>query len=374
MECKADNPIRLLAGEDQPALIQAYFELCHLKQLYRQGWLRRGVPKARCESVAEHSFAVTVLALWLAEAYFPDLDREKVLRMALLHDFGEVYAGDIIPNDGVSPEEKQRREEQSAIDVFAKLPGGEIYTQLWREFETGVSLEARFVRQIDRLEMGFQAGLYQRQGFGRLSEFFVSAREALQDNELIELLDAVSEKKAALEIELRPFQRSDFPRLISWTTSAEFLLQWAGMQFDYPLEERQLEDYLNSAAGDPPKRKIFTVLNARSGEHIGHIELNKIDLYNRCATISRVLVGEPSARGQGVAEEMMRHALGYGFDQLGLHRIDLNVFDFNLPAIRCYEKLGFVLEGLVRDVRRFGDEYWSVYRMSLLEDEWRRYS
>ncbi|MBN1146901.1 MAG: HD domain-containing protein [Anaerolineales bacterium] len=191
MEVKAENPASLLQGEDLSPLVQAYFELCQLKQLYRQGWLRRGVPRQRCESVAEHSFGVALLALWLAEAYYPELDGGKLLRMALLHDFGEIYAGDIIPGDGVPPQDKSRREAESVAQVLGKLPGGEAYVALWEEFERGDTPEARFVRQVDRLEMGLQARVYQAQGFERMQEFLASARQALTEQALLEILAAV---------------------------------------------------------------------------------------------------------------------------------------------------------------------------------------
>ena len=192
METKAKNPIELLAGKPVDPVIQAYFELCHLKQLFRQGWLRRGIPRERCESVADHNFGVAVLALWLAQAYFPQLDQHKVLCMALMHEIGEIYAGDIIPSDAVTAGEKHRREGDSVQRVLAKLPGGQAYIQVWQEFEDGQSPEARFVRQIDRLEMGFQAGVYDRQGFAHMPEFLASARQAQTDPELARLLDALS--------------------------------------------------------------------------------------------------------------------------------------------------------------------------------------
>jgi putative hydrolase of HD superfamily len=192
MEMKSENPFNLFADQHLPGLVQAYFEFIHLKQLYRRGWLEHGVPPERCESVAEHSLGVAVLALWLAEAYFPQLDTAKVLRMALLHDFGEVYAGDIIPRDQVAGQKKAQLEAQSVTQIFGKLPGGESYLNLWEEFEAGETPEARFVRQIDRLEMGFQAAVYQAQGLGdNMGEFLESARQALADPTLIDLLEAL---------------------------------------------------------------------------------------------------------------------------------------------------------------------------------------
>lgn len=188
MEFKANNPVDQLDPAAAP-LLKAYFELNHLKQLYRQGWLKRGIPKERCESVAEHSFGVAVLALWLSKSHYPNLDSEKLICMALLHDFGEVYAGDIVPSDEIDAHEKQDLERESVGRVFDKLPGGEDFSQLWEEFEAGETPEARLVKQLDRLEMGLQAAVYRQQGLGELQEFSHSARQALQDEPLIELLE-----------------------------------------------------------------------------------------------------------------------------------------------------------------------------------------
>jgi putative hydrolase of HD superfamily len=190
MEIKADNPITLFDRTQMPVIIQVYLEFNHLKQLFRQGWLRHGIPRDRCESVAEHSLGVAVLALLLAETYHPELDTNKVLRMALLHDFGEIYAGDIIPNDENSTS-KSRLERESMLKVFEKLPNGKNYVSLWEDFESGDSREAHFVRQVDRLEMGLQAAVYQARGYTGLGEILESARRGLVDEELNALLESL---------------------------------------------------------------------------------------------------------------------------------------------------------------------------------------
>jgi putative hydrolase of HD superfamily len=193
MQLKAENPVRFLK-DNAPAVIAAYFEATHLKQLYRQGWLRRGVPPERCESVAEHTFGVALLALWLAPQIDPAMDAGRSLRMALIHDFGEVYAGDIIPADAISAAEKRRLESESIRTVFSRLPDGQAYMDLWEEYEAGVSAEARFVRQIDRLEMGLQAAVYRHAGMMGMDEFLASARQALSDPGLLELIQAIIEE------------------------------------------------------------------------------------------------------------------------------------------------------------------------------------
>lgn len=174
-----------------------------------------------------------------------------------------------------------------------------------------------------------------------------------------------------IEIDLRPFGPKDFSRLIGWVKSPEFLLQWAGPIFSFPLDEPQLERYLEKSRGDRPGRKIAKAVNINTNEVVGHVELDEIDLRNKSGRLCRVLVGEPSFRGKGIGVQMTRKLLEVGFDQLGLHRIDLVVFDFNAAAIRCYERVGFVKEGRLRDARRIGSEYWSLDQMSILEHEWR---
>ena len=132
MITKAPNPISTLNKKGLSPIISLYFEAVHLKQLYRQGWLAHGIPAERCESVAEHSFGVAVTAMIVADSAFPELDTLKILRMALIHDFGEIYAGDIIPGDQITPNEKRNAERAALTQIFAPLPNGENYIDLWR--------------------------------------------------------------------------------------------------------------------------------------------------------------------------------------------------------------------------------------------------
>jgi putative hydrolases of HD superfamily len=199
MHIKAPNSANLLPAEGVSTLVQVYFEFNHLKQLFRQGWLQRGIPEATCESVAEHSFSVAILGLFLCSALYPTLDSGRVVRMALLHDFGEVYAGDLTPRDGVAEEEKQTRERLSVHQVLGKLPGGEAWTVLWEEFELNQTPEARLVRQLDRLEMALQASVYEHQGLANLAEFYTSARLAIQDPALLAILDELEQLRSTTQ-------------------------------------------------------------------------------------------------------------------------------------------------------------------------------
>ena len=194
MQIKAPNPITLIEKTESHPFIAAYFEISHLKQLYRQGWLQHGVSSHTCESVAEHTFGVAILAFLLADTHYPELDPLKVLRMALIHDFGEVYAGDITPADNIQPEEKNQLERQSVEKVFGKLPGRNEYIQLWEEYESDTSPEAQFVRQIDKLEMLLQASIYEHQGWENLDQFFDCTDAKVNLPELTQLLENLERK------------------------------------------------------------------------------------------------------------------------------------------------------------------------------------
>ena len=178
----------MLLGKTSHPEIEMYFQIAHLKQVYRQGWLLRGISPEQCESVADHTFGVAILTMILATNHFPELDRTKLLQMALIHDLGEVYAGDIVPDAGITSEEKYRLEKESISRIFGKSPNSEEFLSLWEEYEQGNSPESRFVHQVDKLEMAFQASLYEYKLGLDLSDFFTSAGKSIETNELSDIL------------------------------------------------------------------------------------------------------------------------------------------------------------------------------------------
>ncbi|NMP23687.1 GNAT family N-acetyltransferase [Sulfobacillus sp. DSM 109850] len=172
-------------------------------------------------------------------------------------------------------------------------------------------------------------------------------------------------------VELQYFERSDFPQLVAWVTSPEFLLQWGGPGFDYPLDEPQLEQYVLEANRPGSKVLVFRGFDTESGKVVGHISLGQIDRKNQSGRIGKVLVGDPAMRGKGIGQSMIRQTLDIAFDGLQLHRVSLGVFDFNHSAIEMYRKVGFTLEGVLRDARKIGDDYWNLCEMSILAHEWK---
>ncbi|MCI4250654.1 GNAT family N-acetyltransferase [Bacillus sp. CCB-MMP212] len=168
-------------------------------------------------------------------------------------------------------------------------------------------------------------------------------------------------------IKLKTFKKSDFKQLIIWINSEEFLIQWSGNAFTFPLDEQQLEKYIESA-----NTLAFKVVDEETSDVIGHISLGQIDNINKSARIGKVLVGNTKMRGRSIGKHMMKAVLHIAFDELKLHRVTLGVYDFNTSAISCYEKIGFVKEGLLRESKRVGETYWNLWEMSMLEYEWKK--
>jgi putative hydrolase of HD superfamily len=117
-----------------------------------------------------------------------DLDKTKAILMALIHELGEVYAGDITPHDGITCEEKAKRERESLELLIGDMPDLRDIKSLWEEYEEGKSTEARFVKLIDKLEMGIQAKIYEAEGMEGAEDFFESVKSVLGDSPLIKAI------------------------------------------------------------------------------------------------------------------------------------------------------------------------------------------
>ena len=160
-----------------------------LKQLKRAGWVRCGVTP--CESVAEHTFGVSVLALVLSRA--AGVDRGKCLALAVVHDLAEAIVGDITPADGIAADEKLRREREAIAELSRLLNDAEI-ANLWDEYEHGETPESQLVRDLDAIEMALQATTYLNQKLLDVSQarqFVNSARARVQTPTGKQLLDNI---------------------------------------------------------------------------------------------------------------------------------------------------------------------------------------
>lgn len=154
--------------------LEVYKRISKLKDLKRSGWVQRNIECERIESVAEHCFEMSNLAILIVYEKSLNLDMSKVLSMIAIHEYGEVVIGDITPRDNVSKKDKHDKEKQGVIDVVGVHPAKDYILDLWEEFESQNSNEAIFVFLIDKFQAVLQAKEYSKTyNIPKLAEDFI---------------------------------------------------------------------------------------------------------------------------------------------------------------------------------------------------------
>lgn len=116
--------------------------------------------------------------------------------------------------------------------------------------------------------------------------------------------------------------------------------------------------------------RYFFLIIAPDGRILGESVINEIDWDMRCANF-RIGLFHEEARGRGIGTWATEITRDFAFEELHLHRLELDVYSFNPRAERAYLKAGFKREGVLRDAIRDGDQYADDILMSILEDEWK---
>ena len=143
-----------------------YLLATQLKYKIRSGWDKThwNVSKDRVESIAEHVYGTCILALSIDSEFKTNLDINKVIKMLVLHELGEVIIGDITPFDNITPEEKMKKEHEAMREVIGDLVNQEEFLSLLFEFDEKKTKEAIFAHHCDKLEADIQAKVYQDMG------------------------------------------------------------------------------------------------------------------------------------------------------------------------------------------------------------------
>lgn len=116
--------------------------------------------------------------------------------------------------------------------------------------------------------------------------------------------------------------------------------------------------------------RYFFLLVAPDGRLIGESVINEIDWTLRCANF-RIGIFHATERGRGIGTWAVETTRDFAFEELKLHRLELDVFSFNPRAERTYQKAGFRREGVLRDAVMDGGQYADDILMAMLEEEWR---
>lgn len=166
----------------------------NLKTVPRQGWIDK-LSINYPESVADHTYSMAIIGMVLSDSQ--KHNTEKILKMILLHDLAESVTGDFTPEQK-SKQEKKLLEDKTIKNILTHLPENlqKQYLRLWNDYQTNDSDEAKFVHQIDKLEMAIQAKIYSKQknSVKNLLSFFDSAKKEISDPNLLKLFEQLYDK------------------------------------------------------------------------------------------------------------------------------------------------------------------------------------
>lgn len=166
---------------------------------------------------------------------------------------------------------------------------------------------------------------------------------------------------------LRPITEADALDMFASLSDAESM-RLTGTQQNFTLE--QVQQYCQRVA-QADDRFDYAITVPGDPTYLGEVVLNNIDQINRSANF-RIALASEKLFGKGYGTEATRLIIDFGFQSLKLHRIELEVYDFNPRAQHVYEKVGFVREGIRRDVLLWDGVYHSAIVMSILENEYKK--
>jgi len=167
-------------------------------------------------------------------------------------------------------------------------------------------------------------------------------------------------------VRLRPPTETDLPLFVRWFNDPE-VGYWLSLSEGRELTLESEREWYDEMRGDTAR--VIWCIETAGGQLIGNLGLHAIDEAHGRATLG-IAICEKDFWGRGYGTEAVREVLRYAFAELGLRRVDLQVDEDNLRGIRCYEKCGFVREGVLRAHRLRRGQPVDAVAMAVLREEW----
>ena len=173
-------------NRDSVKRVCEFYAITHkLKTLTRKGWEQWGIETDRVESVAEHIYGTMMLAFAINSEFGLGLNIEKLMYMLAFHELGECVVGDITPVDGITREEKEKRELLAISEILSGIKDAESVKEISLEYNQKTSKEAVFAKWVDKLECDFQCKYYEEKGCNNINfQRQNLARERIRQNGL----------------------------------------------------------------------------------------------------------------------------------------------------------------------------------------------
>lgn len=163
---------------------------------------------------------------------------------------------------------------------------------------------------------------------------------------------------------LRPIVMADAPRFVKWLSDPAVNKFTTRRIISLKAEQKWIHGLRKNK-----NEKVFA-LETTGGIHIGSCGIY-VDRQDRKGTFG-ILIGDKKYWNKGIGTEASRMILDYAFKKLKLHRVELDVYDFNPRAIKIYKRLGFKYEGAGREHVRYRGKFYDEIYMGLLRREWLR--
>lgn len=167
------------------------------------------------------------------------------------------------------------------------------------------------------------------------------------------------------KINLRAVERGDLEQLVRWRNDPVI---FRGFFSTFPLSLGAQADWYEDLLRRIDK-KLF-VIEAKDGQAVGTIGFDHIDWKNQKAEFGNMLV-DKGHRGCGYASDATRTALRFGFEQMNLNRIYLEVYAWNQEAVQLYQKSGFKIEGVLQQAYFTEGKFNDTVLMAIVRDDWR---
>ncbi|MDP5274274.1 GNAT family N-acetyltransferase [Chengkuizengella axinellae] len=176
-----------------------------------------------------------------------------------------------------------------------------------------------------------------------------------------------------MKITLELINELDFSKIVDIVNEydSDFLVQWAGLTYKYPLSVEQMEEHYNRGINTKEGNAyVYKIKDTELGRFIGSIQLARFDEAKKEAVIGRFII-DNKFRGKGIGQAALKHLVRLGFEQFELNRLKLNVFHINKGAIKCYEKVGFQqIDVNPKLYKSSTGEWWDQIQMLLSKKEW----
>lgn len=150
-----------------------------------------------------------------------------------------------------------------------------------------------------------------------------------------------------------------------WTNDDDYMR----MLDDDPVRPQSIANFASFGGEIRPDDYYFHLRTLAEDQVIGFVVLHTIKWRNRSALLA-IGIGDKAFRGRGYGQDALKLILNYAFSELCLHRVSLTVMDYNTPAIRAYERAGFVREGAQRQAVQRNGQYYDLLMYGILDDEW----